>query len=91
MIGSTTEHEDEREEDYTQNDDNLERGEPELELAEKADSEVVYGDNQNKEYGYPNTCVDSARVYPVGYHEGAGSELVRCDNDIFEPVAVQEA
>lgn len=88
MIGATTEHEDEGEEDDAQNDNDLERGEPEFEFAEEANPEVVYGYYQDEEYGYPDTCVDSTCVYPVRYHKGTGSELVRCDDDVLEPVAV---
>ena len=64
-VWTTSERENEREDNHATNDQNLDRREPEFELSEEANTQIVDGDNGNEEYGNPNAWIDFVRVDPI--------------------------
>lgn len=90
MVRAASEGEDEREEDDAHDGYNLEAGQPELELAEESDAEVIYADYGNQEYRNEHSWVDAVTWYPVLNNKRSGRELVGRDDDILEPVGPSE-
>ena len=75
---------------YNQPDqrEHLDAGEPELDLAEESDAEVVDRDDGEKEYRDPDPRVHRVPIYPVLNHERACRQLVGRGYYVFEPVYV---
>lgn len=65
MVGTATKGQDQREEDDSNDGDDLERREPELEFTEKSDAEVVDDDDDDEEDGDKDTWIDSISIDPV--------------------------
>lgn len=85
---TATTGDDQREQDDTENDDDLECGQPELELAEELDaSKVVDANNHDQEYGDEDTGIECVARDPVLNNQGGGRELIRGDDDVLEPIA----
>ena len=84
-VGATG-SDDEGEQDDANDDDYLETRQPELELAEEADAEVVDGHDDEQEYGDPDAGIYSVAGYPILYDESRGRELVGRDNYVFAPI-----
>lgn len=65
VVGTTTQHEDEGEQDNSKNDDDLERGQPELEFTEEAHAKVVDAYNCNQQDGDPDSSIHFILWQPV--------------------------
>lgn len=87
MVGATAEDQDKGEQDYTDNGNDLERGQPEFKLAEEPDTEVVDADDGDEEDGNKDTRVDSVTIDPILNDEGSSCQLIGGDDDVFEPVS----
>jgi hypothetical protein len=88
MIGAASAGKNERQQDEADDDNDLETRKPELKLAKEADAEVVDADDDNQEDGDPDSGIHLLSRTPVLDNQGSGSELVRRDNDILEPISV---
>lgn len=88
MIGSSAKSNDQSQDHHTNNDNDLETGQPEFEFTEETDSKVVDGDNDDEEYGDPYSWIDLVARQPVLNDQSGGGKLVGRDNDILEPVTV---
>lgn len=64
VVRTTAQHEDEGEQDDAEDNHDLKGRQPELELAEELDTEVVDADDQNEEYRNPYTGIDLFLGYP---------------------------
>lgn len=73
MIGTASEGKNESQEHNSKDNDDLERGEPELELAEEFDAEVVDRDNNDQENGDPYSWIHFISLNPVLYDQCSSS------------------
>jgi hypothetical protein len=64
-VGSASECENERKNDYATNDQNLDRREPKFEFSEEANAQIVDSDDSNEEDRNPNTWIDFIRWNPI--------------------------
>lgn len=85
-VGTTAEGKDQRQEDDTNDSDDLEGGQPELKFSEELDAEEVDDDNQDKKDRYPYTRIDTLSLDPILHYKGTGSELIGRDDDVFQPI-----
>lgn len=85
--GGDADHENEQSND----DDDLRRREVELKLAEELDTKVVDANDNDEEYGNPDTRVDSIGRKPILNDQSGCSQLVGRNNDVFEPVGVSSS
>lgn len=90
MVGAASQRENERQEDESENDDDLERREPEFEFTEESNAEVVDADDEDQEYRNPHTGIDSISGQPKRYYECTCRQLVRCDDDVLQPISIPE-
>ena len=88
MIGTSTQSQDQAQEDYTANDEHLDTGQPELELAKYPDAKVVDEDNDDEKYGDEHAGVDFVAGLPVLYDQSGSRELVRRGDKILEEVGI---
>jgi hypothetical protein len=65
MIRTSAQHENERKQNNTQDDNDLERRQPEFEFTEETDSEIVNADDSDQEDGDPYARIDLFRRNPV--------------------------
>lgn len=86
-VGSSS-CDDEGEDDNADNDENLETGQPKLKFTKESDTEVVDAENADEEYGDPNTWVDSISRQPELDDQCGSGQLIRRDDDIFQPVTI---
>lgn len=86
MIRATAEGKNQGKDDYADDGDDLERRQPEFELAKELDTKVVDADDDDEEDGDKDTRIDVFSIDPVLNGEGSGSQLVGSDNDVLEPV-----
>ena len=91
-IGTTATGNDETEKNDAEDNDDLERGEPELELAEELDAaKVVDADDGDEEDCDKDTGVDLIAVDPELDGQSSGGELVWRDDDVLEPITIPRA
>lgn len=88
MVRSTAKGNDQCQDHNTNNDDDLETGQPELKFTEEADTKVVDANNNDEEYGDPYSRIDLVARQPVLDDQSSGGKLVGCYDDVFEPVTV---
>lgn len=88
---ATTDSENEREQNDTDDDYHLDRTEPELKLTEELDSEVIDRADQDEEDQNPDSRVDSFRVNPFLNDQGGGSQLVGRRDNVLAPVSPTES
>jgi len=88
MVGSASQREDEGQEDEPDNDDDLERREPEFEFTEESNAKIVDADDQDQKYSDPHAGIDTISGQPVRYDERTCCQLIRCDNNVLEPISV---
>lgn len=88
MVGPTTEGKDERENDDTDDDNDLDGGQPELEFPKETNAKVVDTNDADEEDGDPNTRIDAITRQPILDDQGSGGQLIGRDDDVFEPVSV---
>lgn len=87
LVWTTSACENQGDHDQSENDENLERGQPEFELAEKLDTEVVDEDDSNQSNSDPDTRVDLVGWNPVSDNHGERSQVVRRDNNILDQIS----
>ena len=91
-IRTTAAGNDETEKNDAEDDDDLEGGEPELELAEELDAaKVVDADDGDEEDCDKDTGVDLIAVDPELDGQSSGGELVGRDDDVLEPITIPRA
>lgn len=86
-IRSPAQCQDKGQENNTNDDGDFDRTEPELEFAKELDAKVVDANNGDPEDCDENTRIDSISRHPELEHKRACGELVRCNDDVFEPVS----
>lgn len=87
LVWSTSACKDERNHDKSENDEDLEGGQPEFELSKELDTEVVDGDNGNQGDCDPDTWVDLVGWDPVSDNHGECSQVVRRNNNVLKYVS----
>ena len=88
---SSTDSQQEREDNDTDNHHDLDRTEPELEFTKELDTKVVDAADQDKENQNPNAGIDPLCINPLLDDQGRGSQLVGRCNDVFAPVSPSES
>lgn len=88
MIGCTAKGNDQSQDHDTNNDDDLETGQPELKFAEETDTKVVDGNNDDEEHGNPYSRIDFVARKPVLDDQSSSGKLIRCNDDVLKPVTI---
>jgi hypothetical protein len=88
MIRTSTKSKDKRQQNESANDHDLDRREPEFEFTKVFDSNVVDQDDNDQEDGNKYARVDSTRRHPVLNDKRGRGQLIRSNNDVFEPVGL---
>ena len=91
MIRATTASQDQTQDNKTQDYRDFDTAQPELKLSKESNAEVI--DQNNRDQGNSN---EDPRIHlitcdPVLHDEREGCEIVRRDNNIFEPVIPAQA
>lgn len=88
LVRSTTAGNDQTEENDANDDNDLERRQPEFKLAKELDAtKVVDANNGNEENGNKNSRIHFFRLDPELNHQSCGRQLVRGNDEVFEEVA----
>ena len=74
----------------TYNCNDFDGTEPELELTEEFDTEVVDGNNSDEEDCYPDTWVDLFVGFPFLQNQGARRKLIGGSDNVLAPVRPTE-
>lgn len=77
-----------RQEDESTDDHDLERREPEFKLAKVFDSNVVERDNRDQEYSNEDSRIDFLGLHPVLNNQRGGCQLIRSDDNVFKPIGL---
>ena len=86
-IWSTSACKDERDHDKSENDEDLEGGQPEFELSKELDTEVVDGDDGNERDRDPDTWVDLVGWNPVPDNHGKSCQVVGRDDNVLNDIS----
>lgn len=88
MSRATAESEHQTQKDQSNQDEDLQSGHPELELAKILNAKIVDDRDHDQEESNKDTGIYSFRGNPVLEDKRRGSELIWGEDDIFEPVPV---
>ena len=83
MVRSTAEDQDNRKDKKTNDGQNFDRGQPEFDFTEESDPQVIEKNDSNKEDGYEDSRIDLLPWYPILNDKRGGSQLIRCDDDVY--------
>ena len=86
-IWSTSACKDERDHDKSENDEDLEGGQPEFEFSKELNTKVVDGDDGNERDRNPDTWVDLVGWNPVSDNHGESSQVVRRDDNVLNDIS----
>lgn len=87
LVWTTSACENQGDHDQSENDENLERGQPEFKLAEELDTEVVDEDDGNQSNSNPDTRVDLVGWDPVSNNHGESSQVVGRNNNVLNKIS----
>lgn len=78
MRRATSQNNDNWENNDTDNNTNLDAGQPKFNLAKKSDSEIVDKNNQSQENRYPNAWVNRVAIHPVSDPSASSDRAMHC-------------
>lgn len=88
MVRPASQHQHQGEDDESTHGENLSRRKPKLDFPEETNTEIVYKNDDDQKHSYEHTGVYSVPIDPVLNDQRTRRQLIRCRDDVLEPVCV---